>query len=381
MNDTETDKPKTDAPAAAPVTPPAALVAAPEQAGDRDAAIPDIIRTKVEYDRAYAILRAKFHILTPMSSFSALAPQHGLVVTKVHIDSDPANGEVYSDKLFCKTGSHDPLDDEVALTKIALRRFAIAGGWNLKPEILKIEKNYWLVRASNTFVGIDGAKQVLEATEEYDLRDGSPQVQGMSAARLNAARSHGLRGAEARALNAALREFGIRQKFTRRDLQKPFILMRMMFLPDVNNQDQMRMVAERAMAGVHAFFPHAQATSQPSTDPVLQQLEPVNGLDDENAKVVHGEVIDHGPQYVRIREITSVDITRNPPKTGTFKKWSIVDAHGEVHTTIKKDIATVAEACWNKDDWKQGREVEIESERNRYRENEIISFTPKPDTK
>lgn len=341
--------------------------------------IPPVITTGDQYDRVYKYLVTRYHMLTPVAAFSGMAPQHGIVVAKVLLDSDPDHGEVYQDKLFCRHSQKDPLDDEVAIAKVGLRRLAIAGGWNLSADVLKADRNYWVLKGHNRFIGLDGAVQTFSATEEYDLRDGSPQVRSFTPRQLEAARAHGLRGGEARALNAACREFGIRQKYTRRELLKPFAIMRMMFIPDASNELQMRIVTERALQGTGAMFP--QQTHAPMA------LEPIDGLSTPidvgsgvstppAAKDAHTKPATDGflsalpPGYTLIVKINEEEKKRRSGE-GTFKKWTVTDAHGDVSVTIKKDLAKALMTCWNQQDWKKGRPVEISTQPNSYNELEI----------
>lgn len=341
--------------------------------------IPPVITTADVYDRVYKYLSTKYHILTPVASFTGIAPQHGIIIAKVLIDSDPNHGEVYQDKLFCKHGQKDPMDDEVAIAKVGLRRLALAGGWNLSADVLKADRNYWVLRGYNRFVGLDGAVQTFAATEEYDLRDGSPQIRSWSQAQKEAARAHGLRGGEARALNAACREYGVKQKWTRRELLKPFAIMRMMFIPDASNELQMRIVTERALQGTSAMFPQ-QAPPSLMLEPIEGMQAPIDVTANvtvppaatQETKIPPG-VPTLPPGYTLIQKVTTEEKKRRSGD-GAFTKWTCIDMHGEETVTIKKDLGKALMACWNQQDWKKGRPVEISSQPNSYKENEITEI-------
>jgi hypothetical protein len=343
---------------------------------------PAVIVNAADYDRAYRYLSTRYHILTPVVAFSGIAPQHGLVTLKVLIDSDPEHNEVYQDKLFCRTGSKDSMDDEVALAKVGLRKLALAGGWNLSADVLVAERNHWVIRGYNRFVGLDGSVQTFSATEEYDMRDGSAQIRHFTPKQVESMRAHGLRGAEGRALNAACREYGIRQKYSRRELQKPFIVMRMMFIPDTGNEMQMRIVTERALQGTAAMFP--QTTVQP--------LEPIEGM---KVPVDPGQVAFDGdtpptsqaappepppnvPEGYTLIQQVKVQTKKRRSGEGTFEKWVCIDMHGEETVTVKKDFGKALIACWNQEDWRKGRPVEIVAKENDYREHEILEINPLP---
>lgn len=205
----------------------------------------------------------RYHVLTPAADFAALPPQWGLLPVKVAIDIDEQAGEVYRDPLFCK-------GDEVCLTKIGLVKIAQAAGMSIKTERMdnRMIPNYWEVRATVRVVGLDGAPQEWTATEELDLRDGterSKKVLGQKNATgaLIAARAKGMRGCEARAINAAIRLYGIKQKYSAEDLKDPFIVVRMLFQPDMSNPTQAAIATSQALGGVSALYQSSPLASLP----------------------------------------------------------------------------------------------------------------------
>ena len=358
---------------------------------------PPVITTAEEYRRSVNRWAGKFHLLTPIVAFSGIAPQHGLMAAQVVIDHDPEHGEVYADPLFCKGGHKDPLDDEVAIAKPGLRKLALAGGWNLTSERLdpRTMPHYWEFRGVNRFIGLNGAVQELSPSLEYDLRDGSPRVLEMeekarrnnrsAASQIQKARVHGHRAGEARAMNAACREFGVRQKYTRRELEKPFVVLQMMFLPDPTNEAQMRIVTERALQGTATLYPHA-AGALPSAVRSIHDEDPP----DEPVVVGNGrtapQTMDQVPMaepeppsapaipegMVLIKDI-KVEQKKRRDGTGTFPKWTVIDSNGEAHVTIKREIGKALE------DWERTRPLEIVSSENDYQELEIEQLIPGPD--
>ena len=354
---------------------------------------PPVITTAEEYKRSVARWEGKYHVLTPAVAFSGIAQQHGLIAAKVLIDHDPDHGEVYSDPLFCKRGSKDPLDDEVAISKVGLRKLALAGGWSLTSEVLRADRHYWMMRGINRFMGLDGAVQEFSATVEYDLRDGADRVRSFSDKQKAAARTHGLRGTEARAFNAACREFGIRQKYTRRELQKSFVVLRMMFMPDMTNEVQARIVTERALQGTSQLYPHA-TSALPAAPQFLDHIgvdEPVivgTGRSEATPAAppsartfeqVPPPEAPEPPREARLPEgmvlIKDIKIETLKGRSGPFEKWRVIDSNGEEHVTVKvKTFGESLDACW-----KAQRPVEIVSHLNDYQEMEITEIIPGPD--
>lgn len=237
----------------------------PSQAIARPNQTPSIIRTPEDYRASVQRWSAEhFHVLSPVANFSGMPDHFGLVAALVTINNDPAGGEVYQDNLFCEK-------DEVAMAKPGLAKIAQAGGMTIRTERTdpRTIQHYWEVRATLRFTGLDGTPQEIDNTAEYDLRDDSPRVQKMiaaarkkgrdAAAQIMGARMYGLRGCEARAINAAIRQFGIRQKYHKAELIKPFVMVRVVFLPDMTDAATKRQVTERALAGTTQLYPQAPA--------------------------------------------------------------------------------------------------------------------------
>jgi hypothetical protein len=238
-----------------------------------------LITTQDQFKRSLENWRGNdFHVLTPAAAFTALPPQWGLLPVKVEIDTNEEAGEVYADKLFCS-------GDEVAISKNGLTKIAQGAGMSIKTERTdpRTIANYWEVRATVAIVGLDGTRQEWSATEELDLRDGterSKKVLGRNnaAGALSAARAKGLRGCEARAINAAIRLYGIKQKYTREELRRPFIVLRMVFQPDMSNPTQAAIATQQAMGGVSALYPSTPLASLPPAQPeVLDVIDGTTG--------------------------------------------------------------------------------------------------------
>lgn len=217
-----------------------------------------------------------YHVLTPAAAFTALPPQWGLLPVKVEINTDEQGGEVYSDRLFCN-GS------EVCLSKIGLTKIAQAAGMSIKTERMdnRTIPNYWEVRATVRIVGLDGTPQEWSATEELDLRDGSERSKKVLGSKnatgaLTAARAKGMRNCEARAINAAIRLYGVKQKYSTEELRRPFIVVRMLFQPDMSNPTQAAIATQQALGGVSQLYPSAPLASLPPAGPEV--LDVIDGM-------------------------------------------------------------------------------------------------------
>lgn len=212
------------------------------------------ITTPAEYEQSLRTWQAEHaHILTPAVSFSDLPPQSALVASKICLNPDPkSGGDVYQDGLFIK-------GEDVAIAKVGLSKIAQCAGISVDTERTdsRTVQFFWEVKATATWVGFDGTPQRCTGTVEYDLRDGSPRLKGFSAAQIDQARKFGLAGAETRAINRAIRQFGVKQKYTKTEIQKPFVVVRVVFRPDMNDPVQRAIVTQQRMAGTTALYPHA----------------------------------------------------------------------------------------------------------------------------
>lgn len=351
-----------------------------EQALARANATPPVITTPDEYRASLSRWQsASFHVLSPAVNFSGLPPSYGMVAALVQINPNPDAGDVYRDSLFCDEG-------EVAIAKLGLSKIAQAAGMSIKTERvdpMPRERYYWEVRATVRYIGLDGTPQELDATSEYDLRDGSPRIEKMrkaaakksrsADAQIEGARTHGLRGCEARAINAAIRQFGIRQKYTVQELQKPFVAVRVMYQPDMSDPETRRQVTERALQGTTALYGAPKAIAAP------QVIDVIGATDDEPRSVGSGATqppADDPPAkalpegFGLLQRVTAEDMMTRDGKR-TFPKWRAVDVAGVEHVTIKKEFGEALERCFE-----AKRPVEIISTENAYGENEIAEVTP-----
>lgn len=309
----------------------------------------------------------RFHILTPSTNFSGGLPEGwGLVASQVEVNPDPTVGEVYQDRLFCG-------DDEVAIAKNGLSKIARAAGMTIKTERCdpRTIPHFWEVRATIRFTGQDGALQEIDSTAEYDLRDGSPRINKIRAAaerakprrdptsQIEGARQYGLRGAEARAINAAIRQFGIKQKYTKKELDKPFITLRMQFFPDMRDPETRRQVTERALAGTTALYggtmralnppqqvidadvtSHADETAIDTTARAEQPRPEAQSPPKTETRPATG---DNEPPTPHATRIVKIDTKQGTSAKGPWTRWDIVCADGTESSTFNKDIASDAQ--------------------------------------
>lgn len=348
------------------------------------AARPDgVITSSEQFTEKLAAWTGRYHVMAPFSNLTGLAAQHGVIATAVVIDPDasPTGAqEVYAGLPFLK-------GDQVAIAKRGLRKLAENAGISI--ETVRTDPRamlfYWEVKAIATYKGLDGSLVRREATCEWDLRDGSPRLKGWTGRQIEEARKYGLRACETRAVNAVIRECGcgVKQAYTREELRKPFLMVRVAFTPDMSDPEVKRLVTQSHLAG--ALYPvAAPSASLPAA--------PGRGFAD-----VDGDVIDAEPRHVgsstaaaatdpAASSTTTAPVRDDPPTEDAVRiekvdsrsgekngrKWTrylIVDSRGVEHSTFDKTLADAAEKFRDSRAW-----VEIaESQDGNYRNLEEIS--------
>lgn len=351
---------------------------------------PAIITTPQEYRDALTRWAGNFNILTPFTNISGLAVQHGIIVSQIKINTDAAyggkggGGETYGGLPFLSKGSkgQGSPDEELAIAKIGLRKIAECGAIStstLRTDPRNIQ-HYWEMKGIARYRGIDGAIITREATVEWDLRDGSDRLKGWTPNQISEARKNGLRNCEARAINAAIRECGcgIKQKYTRAELEKPFIVLRVAFQPDMSDPETKRLVTEHALGGANAMYPptsHRELPAHDVADPPDEgggQPRRVGGGSTQTAAAV-AKPAESDPDAppcegaVRVVEIKS----KTGEKNGrAWTCWTVVDSNGVEYSTFSKSLAESVERVRASKAW-----VEIVDEQNGEHRN-IVEIAP-----
>jgi len=212
--------------------------------------VPEVITNPAEFkEHLDAWKQRGYHILTPQADFGSLPPGWKIIPAVCFLNPNPDAGDVYRDRLFCGA-------DEVAPSKTGLRKIARTGGlsWETKRTDSNTVQRYWAASARIEYWGFDGQRKHAEASYEWDLRDGAARVYGMSDKELRRALMNGWRRCEAGAINAAIREYGLKQKYAVQELQRPFIVMNMVFEIDRNDPAQVRMQAQSVLGAKGLLF-------------------------------------------------------------------------------------------------------------------------------
>jgi hypothetical protein len=317
-----------------------------------DVKTPEVITSPDQYTSALKKWNESFNVLSAFTSVSGIAPQHGLVASQVRINLDAAygkekvsgGGEVYGGLPFLNGAKGQP-NEELALSKNGLRKLAECAGISYRTDRTdpRTISNYWEFKAIASYRGIDGSTVTREATMEWDLRDGSERMKGWTANQITEGRKNGLRNCEARAINAVIRECGcgIKQKYTRAELAKPFLVLRVAFQPDMRDPEQRRMVTEAGLRSTSTLYgPPAAARALPHHEE--------GDVDEETAgepRSVGSGTAAPAADLPPVEGAVRIEDVREKRGETNGRKWLrylITDSNGVQHSTFSETIANKA---------------------------------------
>jgi hypothetical protein len=290
-----------------------------------------------------------FSVLTPAASLSSIPRDHKILVQQVKINPDPASGEVYTNPLFTRNG-------EVALSKSGLEKVAQAAGITID-DIQRVDDrklpHVYTYRVTGHWLGFDGNVIARIAHKTLDLRDGSVDLKGFKENQIEQARRHGEAVCESKAINRLYRQYGLRQKYTQRELsERPFIVLKLQWEPDMKNPVVAAIVTQMKMGATQLLYPQGMPGAVDTTDLPAHQLPPAlrqslpRDVDDE----------DDDPPVTKAATGKVSDFTDDEPADDTAKPLNVVhvgenEARTDYYVTIEggqilhtKDRA-VAKAC------------------------------------
>jgi hypothetical protein len=321
---------------------------APEQGlekFDPKAKTPELITAPDQYSSA--IQRWKHmgvNVITPFAQIGGLAQMHAIRWSAVQLDPNPAAGDVYSNVPWLKNG-------QVAMAKKGLRAIADGLGLSIKLEHLAVERRYWHIKAIATYTNLDGREVTREASEQLDYNDGADDLKGFTPNQISEARKHGLRVCESKAINAVIRECGVKQAYTPDEIKRPFISIRVSFEPDVSDPDTKRILTQRWASGTSALY-------APAARPALRDAfadDPTEEPTSEARTVGRGSTVQTPASPASSPDTTTdqppegaVRIIAVKPVSGTkgnkpWKKWDITDNNGETCSTFDEKLMEAAE--------------------------------------
>ena len=264
---------------------------------------------------------AKAHLVSPATMCGALPEGCSVAMSVVHVDTN-------SSEVYAITGWKDnpKPDDTMGLGKVALDKIAAAAGISWVPELTGRlddgrDPHYVHFRAVARVRDFDGTVRELPGEVEIDARDGSPQIEEIITKAQKAKNGQGrdpspqilelrkfiIRHAESKAMNRAIRKLGVRTSYKRAELQKPFVVAKIMFDGHSDDPALRRLFAEKIadnfLGGSRALY-GAPPARQPAPQmpayamaPQLHAPPPVGAVPaDDGAVVTEGDSApDYGP--------------------------------------------------------------------------------------
>ncbi len=220
-------------------------------------------------------------VLTALVAFDHIPAHYAVVMRTVAFEADAGWDKKSNGSYYQSDGGG------LALHKAPLRMLAAAAGAEISTERMdgRQTPNVWEFRATVAVKTMDGALRRVQATKEIDLRDGSGTVeewrrtaesQRKSAkVRIFKAREHGLRMAESKAVNAAIRSaLGLPVSMTIEQARQPYVFPVLVYSPPVGNPAIDAMVAAMEMGLVDKVFGGGQLASAILTHGDVIEAEP-----------------------------------------------------------------------------------------------------------
>lgn len=267
----------------------------------------------------------KYNRLLPSTLIGELSPLQKLTIEVVQIDPDPEHKEIY--EVVAEKGKDGQWHQRYALAKTALDKIAHTIGISWIPsETRRVDdrSNPRLVefKAVGILKKTDGTLQVLSGTKEIDLdaiqkelrikleelakrgklkKGKSVLKPGTKACedeicyrvrkRMVEVQKHKVALAESGAKNRAIRSLGLKSSYSEEDLQKPFVVPRIDFNPELALADPelKREIVREAMAagtqlyGVGQTLPQMTVAKGSEKEGIVEaEFEEDQGLDDRS---------------------------------------------------------------------------------------------------
>lgn len=219
----------------------------------------------------------EYNVLLPTTTIRQISPFHKPTVEIVQLDPDPEGPDVYK---------QDDKGEKLSLRKAALMKFAVAAGlvWDWKntrrvddgkdPNIVRYSAVAALRKEDLTWIPLKADKEIDLVAIEADLRE---NVYLKKAKRLKKAnkldqsvenyvsynverdmrqkRLHKCQLAETGAMLRVIRSLlGLPPTFTPAQIQKPFVMMRVAFDPDMRDPEIRKLLLEEAGKSIGAAY-------------------------------------------------------------------------------------------------------------------------------
>jgi hypothetical protein len=254
--------------------------------------IAEVERLQEEFER----LSASCNLLCPVAAIDSIPAMHAISLRAVMVDGATnqygQGPEVYKDSRFCQ-------QDEVALGGVALQKLMAAAGVSVVGKRRLDDRSdpfYCDMEVTLAVREYDGTYRQWSAGKEVDLRNGAPETQKPERVQVNNRwektgkmvsiepsaladkRRHIQSLAETKATYRALRKLlQVKQKYTRAELAKPFVIPKLVPRLDASDPDQKQaLIAMATGADVRLF---GGGATQQSEGRLLRDVTPHSGGD------------------------------------------------------------------------------------------------------
>lgn len=223
-----------------------------------------------------------YHVMSPAISISQMAQGYGANLAVVKIDPTVVmnDRDQRGARIEPKSGSgpdcywsksiHGADTNKRSLRKEGLLKLSQAAGIQWLPQYCRRVDNgkdpyFWRWQYYGLVRTHDGGWQPLPGSKELDLRDGSASARACASPQhLAKARENGNEVCETKAMLRAIRAMRVQQVFTVQELEKPFLIVRFSFMPDMNDPEIKKMVTQQAMSGIASLYGPATSGALPA---------------------------------------------------------------------------------------------------------------------
>lgn len=226
----------------------------------------------------------RYHLVSPSPAVAAIPDGCAVAMSTVLVDQ----AETYA----------LPGSDKLGLGKAALDRIASAVGISWDPRSSGRlddgrDPRYVHYRVVGRYRHFDGSMVTIQGEKIMDMRDGSPEFEGLQSRakaknrsadqQIREIRMHLLSHAETKARLRAIRSLGIRTGYTAQELQKPFVVAKLQLTGQFSDpkarDDYSKALTSSFLGASSALYPEA---TQPQALP-HEPTPPVGAIDDRDA--------------------------------------------------------------------------------------------------
>jgi hypothetical protein len=269
----------------------------------------------------------EYNVLAPTTQIQQISPFHRIRVEFVKVDPDPEKGDTYKvgSKCIGKDSQGKPIyEDELTFSKVALMKFADAAGitWNwrdtravsITPDYVYYEAVGALRKPSGEWIALKGSVEIDLKVKEQEIYQGkleyakkladskydsdkkkldgkTPEqwAKEKTAEDMLRERKYKLRKAETAAMERVIRNaLQLKQKYSPKELEKPFAIPKVDFSPDYNDPSVRKMMLQQGIQASNNLF---GATPVQAPDDGMQMFDGAKPAEEPPIT----EVIETGP--------------------------------------------------------------------------------------